>query len=217
MADFDLIPASYRQRQRLRVLLLVVLTAYAATLALGGAGLGSLRGEVRALRTETNRVRAGRLLADNLAGELDAVRAGRDRDGALLAALERLRAGPSPQGLFVVIDRALNDGIWLSRWQYQRATLEGDDRPAETPEPAARVAIEVPGENAVFLADRLEIAGSARSHADLGRFVDGLLGAAAVVDVRIAHSALRPAAGVVEFTLEATLDGHGAGQVDAHD
>ncbi|MGE0486584.1 MAG: hypothetical protein AB7Q81_20695 [Gammaproteobacteria bacterium] len=202
MADFDLIPASYRQRQRLRLATLAVAVVYAATLALGGAGLGRVRGELGQLQSETSRARAGRMLTDNLLGEIEAARAARDHDGGLLSTLAQLRTGLAAHALFVVIDGALNDGIWLRRWAYGRSAHEG---------PEATASATVAGTIGVAVQAHLEITGAARSHADLGRFVDGLLDAAPVTDVRVVHSALRPAEGVVEFALEVALDTDGAG------
>ncbi len=194
MSEVDLIPAEFRQGQRLRMRLKAAALTYGvlvAVLLVAKLGLG------HALKQEQQRI-------DTLTAEENAILKQRQsydelqsRRGKLqeyLEVLKGLRGGPKAEQMFVVLDRAINDQVWMTSWRFLRA---GEEPAAAPDKPAsgylgAVSATEAPRPEQWRNALRMEISGQALTHSALAEFVNTLQDQREIAEVKLQSTSENP-------------------------
>lgn len=194
MSEVDLIPAEFRRGQRLKMRLKAAAFAYGVLLAVllvAKLGLGhALRHEqqrIDTLTAEENAILQQRQSYDELQGR-------RGKLQEYLAVLKGLRGGPKAEQMFVVLDLAINDQVWMTSWRFLRA---GEEPAAAPGKPAAgylavvtagEAARPEPWQNAV----RMEISGQALTHSALAEFVNSLQDQEEIAEVKLQSTSENP-------------------------
>jgi len=210
MADIDLIPRSYRERQRVQGTLRGYALGLAALLVLATAATGLLRWHVA--RTEPL---LARMRADATSSGADSVRlaALQTRHTTLVqqvAALGSLRAAGTVRQLAESLDQSLRADLWLSTIRYERSELA---LPAQTAEPARAGELQVQV-GAVAerwrISRRVDLSGAALSYPALTEFMRGFAGQGGIADVQLIGSSSPDAAGGAigfDVTAQASVPG----------
>lgn len=193
MAEVDLIPADFRRRQGQRRRLQTAAWAFGClVLVLLGARLWlgqALQGEkarLAALTTAENLILQQRQTVEQL-------KARRDRLQEHLTLLDTLRGGPKVEQLFVALDRAINEAVWVVSWQFLRAgekAVSSPVKPANGYLVSASGAATRPesGDNEI----RMTINGQALSHSALADFVNALQDQPEIREVKLQSTAEGP-------------------------
>lgn len=130
-----------------------------------------------------------------------------------LEILNGFRGGPSAKQILLAIDRIMQDDVWFTQWTFNRA---GEITPA----PPATVqtgyfiiipqddAIGSPNQQAWKLNTHMEISGQALDHSSLSGFVRNLINLPEIDDVKVINTNLRPYINsqVVEFNLAVIIN-----------
>jgi len=186
MAEIDLIPADFRrhqgQRRRLQAAAIgyvaLVVLLLAARLWLGQA-LQHEKTRIAALTAEENVILQQRQTVEQLQGR-------RGRLQEHLTLLETLRGGPKVEQLFVAMDRAINEAVWIVNWKFLRAGEKAASPPLK---PGNGYLVATSGEAASpeswDKAMRMEINGQALSHSTLADFVNALQDQPEIAEVKL--------------------------------
>lgn len=194
MSEVDLIPTDFRNSQRLRAHLKVFGVAYVVVVGLLliarlwlGYNLKNEQNRIDTLKSEENFILQQRQSYDQLQAE-------RTRLQGYLTILENLRGGPKAEQMFVVIDRAINDDVWITNWKFLRA----GEKAAVLPQrqsvgyfvvvPKGEVSQEEQWTNEI----RMEITGQALNHSALAIFVNDLQDQEEIIEVKLQSTSERP-------------------------
>lgn len=182
MNGFDLIPASYRAQCAAQESLRMAAVVAGLVLLVGIAAVVGLRAvnshtteELAALTVDSN---ARQVIASKYKLAVAARTALREQ-GLIMAALQR--RGATTTLISVVEQARATLPLWLKRWEFAGGS---------------------PGQNN---SQRMQLRGDAQSHDALSQFVDALLAAPAVADVRIAAANERSQGSNIDFQLELEL------------
>ena len=193
--EMDLIPASYRERQKIQHwchLFLFVFVLACLAIIIGRFSLAN--------KTEKNRLTISKLQNDksfNLQQQQtynDLLATERDLDKNL-EILSGLRGGPSVKHIFTVVDRVMNGSVWFDEWSFQRAGEVTEVKP-KTVQTGYFIIIEPDGSNnnkkqAWKLNTYMEIRGQAKDHSSFSRFVSDLINQPEIEDVKVISTNLR--------------------------
>ena len=212
MSEIDLIPSEYRsqlwQRRALKMLGiscgLIVATSAVATVAFSttASRIESQIADLEAQRAVTGQQRT---LLESLSDQ-------QTEFEQQLDLLRGLRSGAAADAMFVTIDRALeDDGVWFTRWQFQRAGVLVAEQQSEVYTGYFIVVSDDEGVNSDGdwqVETRMTIEGQAIDHSALSKFVDGLFAQPEIVDVRVQKTLLRsyPRMDVIDFSLAIVLN-----------
>lgn len=194
MSEVDLIPTDFRNSQRLMerlkasaigYLVLVILLLIAKFML--GYNLKNEQHRIDTLKSEENSILQQRQIYDQLQVQ-------QSRLEKYLEILSTLRGGPKAEQMFVVIDRAINEAVWITNWKFFRAGEK------TTPQPKnQRVGyfVVVPKEEEVSEEQwnneiRMEIAGQALSHSALADFVNTLQDQPEIIEVKLQSTSEKP-------------------------
>ncbi len=124
-----------------------------------------------------------------------------------LEILNGLRGGPSAKQILLAVDRVMPDDIWFSQWTYSRAGEITPVQPATVqtgyfiiiPQEASSS----PNQQAWKLNTHMEINGQALNHSSLSGFIRNLIKQPEIEDVKVINTSLRSyiSSQIVEFNL----------------
>ena len=124
-----------------------------------------------------------------------------------LEILNGLRGGPSAKQILLAVDRVMQDDIWFTQWSYNRAGEITPVQPATVqtgyfiiiPQEASSS----PNQQAWKLNTHMEINGQALNHSSLSSFIRNLIKQPEIEDVKVINTSLRSdiSSQVVEFNL----------------
>ena len=193
MSEVDLIPEEFRQFKLLKQRVKYFIVLYVIIIVVIGFAklwlvntVNSENDLLTTLKTEENSILGNRQVIDGL-------QAKRDELDTYLAVLESLRGGPKAEHMFVALDRAINDSVWITRWKFMRAGEKTGSNSANHSVgyfvvPKAQVKPVDQWSNQV----RMEIAGQALTHSALADFVTKLVSQSEVADVRLQSTSIKP-------------------------
>ena len=189
MREIDLIPTDYVRLRRLRRRLVRLVAALALVLGATATARAWIGWRVGSERAALAQVREQEKVVGDLHSRLVALRAKKAAGDAELATLRELRDGSASYALWLAIDGAYNDRVWLDGLSYLR-TLRA-------PTPAAPLSIE----------HDAELNGHALDAAAVSEFLGALAERPGIATARLGDSALQQLAGieVVAFSASATL------------
>lgn len=195
MHELDLIPASYRERQKIQrqctvflgvLVVMVVLMAGAKTLLI--ARSDQLQEQIQTLEN-------GKKLKQEQQQQFSELLAQERLLSKRLEILNSLRGGPSALQLWLAIDRVLDGDVWFNEWSLQRSTEADVVKPQSS---ASGLIIVIPAtespagqEQSWQLNTRMEISGQALDHSKLAAFVGRLLKQPEIEDVQVLSTGLR--------------------------
>jgi hypothetical protein len=188
MAEFDLIPESYRQRLRLRRWSRIFALGYTSLIVIvvGAKVLLAHNITVEAAAIDKLKVDKAAVLAHKT--HLDALRTERTQLDERLTVLTKLRRGPPAEDIFITIDRALGESIWFMDWKFLHAGEFVDVKPRAVNTGYFVVVPEgEPREEgrAWRVQAHMEIRGQAVDHSALASFVERLSDEPVIRDVKV--------------------------------
>jgi hypothetical protein len=136
-----------------------------------------------------------------------------------LEILNGLRGGPSAKQIVLAVDRVMQEDVWFTQWTFSR------DGEIATIQPATvqtgyfiiipQVANGVPTQQTWKLSTHMEISGQALNHSGLSGFIKNLINQPEIDDVKVINTSLRSYTNsqVVDFNLVVIInnqykDGH---------
>jgi hypothetical protein len=200
MRDIDLIPASYRKRQRQKRQLIVAGTVLVSVVVICVAGRLSLNYLTAKVNQEIQTLQVQQTMTTQQRDQLAAFQTQRKDAAQQLHLLQGLRSGTAAENLFRIIDQVLiPNEVWFVDWQFRRAGVaQGEVR---TSQPGYFViASDSASTDPWVVETHMKISGQARDHVALSEFVQRLVQERAIRDVRVRNTSLR------RFTLETVVD-----------
>lgn len=188
MSEIDLIPAAYRERNRiirfLRAAGLLTLVVFVGLLV----GTLMLKLQADRLDLDVERLQAEKAISTQQRGELQTLNARKAELVQQLDLLAGLRGGSAAKQMFVTVDRAVQPGrVWFTDWRFRRAGTKTDADP-ETVETGYFIVVK-PGQpsrkEAWMIETAMNISGEAMDHAALSDFVSTLVDQPEIQSVRV--------------------------------
>ncbi len=188
MAEFDLIPESYRQRLRLRRWSINFALGYTCVIVIVVAAKVLLSHNITVEAAAIDKLKVDKAAVLAHKARLDYLRSERSQLDERLDVLTKLRRGPLAEDIFVTIDRALGESIWFMDWKFLHAGefVEVKPRAVNTgyfvvvPEGEQREE-----RKAWRVQAHMEIRGQAVDHSALASFVERLSGESVIRDVKV--------------------------------
>lgn len=213
MAELDLIPADYLQRQVLRRRLRRFVAAMVAIVCLAGLAKLALELGIAREKAEAARLQAqARLWAQGKA-QIDEFRSRKLAAEKQLAALDELRGRDRLRLLLNALDTAYVDSVWLDEIRYYRGEAPSTTPLQTTPVAARSGIVVIPQTTAPEAArrdveQRVAINGHAVNHAMLAQFMRKLERQPGIADVSLLDTAPRayPNALVIDLKLSLLVD-----------
>lgn len=212
MHELDLIPASYKERLKIKrwcrqfgfafTCALVILFSLKLTIARKTSALTS-KIEVLQKDKQTN------IEHQQKYNELVTNEAKLSKE---LEILNGLRGGPSAKQVLLAVDRVMQDDVWFTKWSYNRA---GEITPVQPATVQTGYFIVLPQEangspnqQAWKLNTHMEINGQALSHSSLSGFIRNLIKQPEIEDVKVVNTSLRSyiSSQVIEFNLVVVIN-----------
>ena len=211
MPEIDLIPHEYRtwlrQRALLRrygsvVLVLNVLVLVAAAL---------VSHSVSRAEDEAKRLRSANAITQQQQVQLEQLQSQRAEYERQWSLLRGLRAGAEVEDIFEIIDRSLvGDDLWFIEWSFRRAgvIVDGEQRGVETGYFIIVAENGAPDSPALKVETHMSVAGQARDHQALSRFVRNLVEQPDIKDVSVQRTSQSTIgrSRVVDFDLTIVLN-----------
>ena len=174
MDDFNLIPASYRRRRRLKRWLLAFAGFYVLVVLAIGTGKVAISDFIESARSEIDLLKGDTQEVLSRKRELREMRGRESELEHRLIVLDRLIDGPRITRLFQAIDRSLDERIWFVDWKFVRAG-ELVDVPEKTVERGYFIVVSEPSttglQQAWKILTHMEISARAVNHSALAEFV----------------------------------------------
>ncbi len=188
MAEFDLIPESYRQRLRLRRWSINFALGYTCVIVIVVAAKVLLSHNITVEAAAIDKLKVDKAAVLAHKARLDYLRSERSQLDERLDVLMKLRRGPLAEDIFITIDRALGESIWFMDWKFLHAGefVEVKPRAVNTgyfvvvPEGEQREE-----RKAWRVQAHMEIRGQAVDHSALASFVERLSGESVIRDVKV--------------------------------
>ncbi|MDJ0939559.1 MAG: PilN domain-containing protein [Woeseiaceae bacterium] len=211
MADIDLIPNEYRTWLRQRSMLKVYGSAFLALNVLVCAVALLLDYAVTQSEKAAVQLRSANAITQQQQVQLDQLQSQRGEYERQWSLLRGLRAGAEVEDIFEIIDRSLvGEDLWFLEWSFRRAgvIVDGEQRGVETGY-FIIVAEDGSATNAELKVEtHMSVAGQARDHQALSRFVRNLFEQPDIKDVSVQRTsqARIGRSRVVDFDLTIVLN-----------
>ncbi len=215
MAEFDLIPESYRQRLRLRRWSINFALGYTCVIVIVVAAKVLLSHNITVEAAAIDKLKVDKAAVLAHKARLDYLRSERSQLDERLDVLTKLRRGPLAEDIFVTIDRALGESIWFMDCKFLHAGefVEVKPRAVNTgyfvvvPEGEQREE-----RKAWRVQAHMEIRGQAVDHSALASFVERLSGESVIRDVKVLKTGTSryQSTQVVDFELAVILSNDAA-------
>ncbi len=192
--EMDLIPASYRERQKIQHwchLFLMVFVVICLLIVMGRFSLANKVEKTLLIVSKLQKDKSFNLQQQQTYNELLVTERVLQKN---LEILSGLRGGPSVRHIFTVIDRVMNDSVWFEEWSFQRAGEMTEVKP-HTVQTGYFIIIEQEGSNnkkkqAWKLNTHMDIRGQAKDHSSFSHFVSELINQPEIEDVKVISTIL---------------------------
>jgi Tfp pilus assembly protein PilN len=211
MTDVNLIPADYTSQQNMRRVVKLFLYCFGALLLLGIAARTALGIAYNHEKSRAEKLKSGEVLMQEQKEQYDQLAAKKEDLQARITMLENLRGGPPAKQMFIAIDQAINESVWVTKLNFSRAEDQsGNSKKGGTtgyfivvPEGKQQAAPEMAG----LESGRINISGMAVTHSALADFVNLLVDQPTIkkVQVKNTHSRKYIESSVVEYELTAVM------------
>ena len=124
-----------------------------------------------------------------------------------LEILNGLRGGPSAKQILLAVDRVMRNDVWFTQWSFIRAGQITQVQPATVQTGyfiiIPQEANTTPAQQAWKLDTHMEISGQALDHSSLSDFISNLIKQPEITDVKVINTSLRSytSSQIVEFKL----------------
>jgi hypothetical protein len=199
MAELDLIPADYAQRQNLRRRLRRFALALVLLACLLGLARSALHFLTSAEKIEVARLRGQEQLLAQTKAKVEDYRSRKLATEKQLTALDELRGRDRLRLFLKAVDAAFVENVWFDEMRYYRRDIPAPAK--NVPDPAAA------GRGA-DIEQRVEIVGHAINHATLAEFMRRLEGQPGIADVSLVDTRPRayPNTIVIDLKLSLLID-----------
>ena len=188
MTDVNLIPGDYTRQQKIRRVVRRFLYCFAALLLLGvaaGIALGTVYNHEK---SRSEKLKSGELLLEEQKKQLDQFAAKKEDLQIRLNMLEHLRGGPPAKQMFIAIDKAINESVWITKLNFSRAA---DERESDQEGRSTGYFIVVPQEGQEkpwSISGDINITGMALTHSALAEFVNLLVAQPQIKSVQVQNT-----------------------------
>ncbi len=194
--EIDLIPASYKERFKIRHWCHLFLLALGVIILLTVFIRFSLNSKNESIQTEISTLQRDKTFNQQQRQSYNNLLTVERKLNKNLEILDGLRGGAPVRQTMKVIDRVLNENIWFLQWSFKRAGEVVNLPPQTIP---TGYFIIIPKENSRIgkqqtwkLNTHMEIRGQARDHSSFSLFVQELLNQDEIEDVKIVNTQMRP-------------------------
>jgi Tfp pilus assembly protein PilN len=211
MTDVNLIPADYTRQKNMQLLVKLFLYCFGALLLLGIAARTALGIAYNHEKSRAEKLQTGELLMQEQKEQHDQLVAKKEDLQTRIKMLENLRGGPPAKQMFIAIDQAINESVWVTKLDFSRAEDDsGNNKKGGTtgyfiivPEGKQAASPEMAG----LESGRINITGMAVTHSALADFVNLLADQPIIkmVQVKNTHSRKYIESSVVEYELTAVM------------
>jgi hypothetical protein len=205
--EIDMIPASYRERFKIRRWCHLFLLALGAVILLTLLIRFTLNSKNQSIQTEISTLQQDKSFNQQQQQTYNNLLTSERKLNKKLGILDGLRGGAPVRQTMMVIDRVLNDNVWFLQWSFKRAG-EIVNLPPQT-KPTGYFIIISPENSRIGkqqtwkLETHMEVKGQARDHSSFSLFVQDLLNQTEIEDVKIVNTQMRRYAGtqIIDFNI----------------
>jgi hypothetical protein len=209
MAEVDLVPEDYRQAANLKRFSKKLFIVFASTIFLVAFGKGLLSFLIAMESKQTRILENDKAVIVEHQNRLKKLEAHQADLQQRLAILDFLRGGPPAERMFQIIDRAVNQSVWLTGLRFKRTQKAFHTQAESGKSGYFRVAQQTDnGQHSEWQGQmRMEINGQALNHSALADLVKKLLDQQEVHDVHVVNTSTLqyPSGQVTAYKLVVTI------------
>lgn len=207
MHELDLIPASYKERLKIKRWCRQFSLAFVSVLVIVFCLKFVIFNKTTALTARVAALQKDKQTSIEQQQKYNELVAKEVKLRKELEVLEGLRGGPSAKQILLAVDRVMQNDVWITQWSYNRAGEITQVQPA-TVQTGYFIIIPQetsasPNQQAWKLNTHMEISGQALDHSSLSGFITNLVKQPEIEDVKVINTSLRSyiSSQVVEFKL----------------
>ena len=207
MHELDLIPASYKERLKIKRWCRQFGLAFVSVLVILFGLKFAIANKTMALTSKIEVLQKEKQTSIEQQQKYNDLVTKETKLTKELEILNGLRGGPSAKQILLAVDRVMQDDVWFTQWSYHRAGEITPVQPATVqtgyfiviPEGASGS----PNQQTWKLNTHMEINGQALNHSSLSGFIRNLIKQPEIEDVKVINTSLRSDINsqVVEFNL----------------
>ncbi len=207
MHELDLIPASYKERLKIKRWCHQFGFVFASVLVIVVGLRFAIINKAMALNTEIEIRQKDKQSSIEQQQKYNVLVAEEVKLKKELEILNGLRGGPSAKQILLAVDRVMPDDVWFTQWSFNRA---GEITPVQPATVQTGYFIIIPqqangspNQQAWKLNTHMEISGQALNHSSLSGFIRNLINQPEIEDVKVINTSLRSytSSQVVDFNL----------------
>jgi hypothetical protein len=206
MHELDLIPASYKERLKIKRWCQQFGLGFVSVLVIVFGLSFAITNRTMALNTRIEILQREKETTIEQQQKYNELVAKEVRLRKQLEILNGLRGGPSAKQILMAVDRVMRNDVWFTQWSFIRAGQITQVQPATVqtgyfiiiPQEAT-----TPTQQAWRLDTHMEISGQALDHSSLSDFISNLIKQPEITDVKVINTSLRSytSSQIVEFKL----------------
>jgi Fimbrial assembly protein (PilN) len=206
MHELDLIPASYKERLKIKRWCQQFGLAFVSVLVVVFGLRFAITNQTMALNSRIEVLQKDKQTSIEQQQRYNELVANEVKLRKQLEILNGLRGGPSAKQILLAVDRVMRNDVWFTQWSFIRAGQITQVQPATVqtgyfiiiPQEATK-----PTQQAWKLDTHMEISGQALDHSSLSEFISNLIKQPEITDVKVINTSLRSytSSQVVEFKL----------------
>jgi hypothetical protein len=207
MHELDLIPASYKERLKIKRWCQQFGFAFVSVLVIVFGLRIAITNQTMALNSRIEILQRDKQASIEQQQKYNELVAKEVKLRKQLEILNGLRGGPSAKQILLAVDRVMRNDVWFTQWSFIRAGQITQVQPA-TVQTGYFIIIPQetnasPTEQAWKLDTHMEISGQALDHSSLSDFISDLIKQPEINDVKVINTSLRSytSSQIVEFKL----------------
>ncbi len=207
MHELDLIPASYRERLKIKRWCRQFFFAFAGVLIVVFGFRFAIISKAMAVNSKIAVLQKEKQSSIEQQQKYNELVSEEVKLRKQLETLNGLRGGPSANQILYAVDRVMKNDVWFTRWTYTRAGLVTQVQPSAVQKGYFIIIPQEtnasPNQQAWKLDTHMEISGQALDHASLSAFVSNLIKQPEIDDVKVINTSLKSYINsqIVEFNL----------------
>jgi hypothetical protein len=212
MHELDLIPASYKERQKIKGWIRLFGVALVALLVVVACLWSVTVNKTKTLNEKVEVLQKNKQLSLDQQQNFKTLIAEENKLKKDLEVLNGLRGGPTAKQILLAVDRVMQKDVWFTQWSFTRAREITQIQPA-TVQTSYFIIIpqdgnSSPNQQAWKLDTHMEITGQALDHSSFSHFIKNLINQPEVDDVKVINTSLRNYTNsqVVDFKIIVIID-----------
>jgi Fimbrial assembly protein (PilN) len=207
MHELDLIPASYKERLKIKRWCELCGVVFASVLLIVFGLRFAIINKTMAVNTKIQALQKDKQFNIEQQQKYNALVTEETKLKKDLEVLNGLRGGPSAKQILLTLDRVMQDDVWFTQWLFSR---DGEITPVQPATVQTGYFIIIPQEangspnqQAWKLNTHMEITGQALTHSSLSGFIRNLINQPEIDDVKVINTSLRSytSSQVVDFKI----------------